>query len=230
AIALNPITPHWSEEVWSSILKTEHSITTPGVWPDVPSPDAKLSATRDYVRATSSNITSQEGQQAKKIAKGKNTAFDPNKDKQLTIFVAQRWPEWQEKYIELVRGAFNEMKVSVDVKALTPKIDKKDMKKAMPFVQGLKKMLEVDKMPPQDVFERTLVFDEVQVLGQMAPMLRAQVKKCVKVEIVKVNADGKGGIVVGEDGKEGERKAELPQVAEGAVPGNPSFLFNNVEA
>ncbi|KAF1991686.1 leucyl-tRNA synthetase [Aulographum hederae CBS 113979] len=227
ALMLQPIAPHFAEEVWTGILGSNDSISGPDLWPEVKPANAALTATREYIRATSSNITSAEGGQLKKIAKGKTLQFDPNKDKKLTIFVAQRYPAWQEKYIDLVREAFDKVKISLDVKALTPKIAKPDMKKAMPFIQGMKQSLEKG-VDPQKVFERQLPFNEVDVLLQMVPGLKATVKKCKEVEIVKVNDDGKGGIVMEENGKDGEGKSDLPPNAEAAVPGSPTFLFVNI--
>ncbi len=57
----------------------------------------------EYVRSTRSSVTSAEGQALKKRAKGKETAFDPKKPKQLTIYTTKAFPAWQDKYIDLVR-------------------------------------------------------------------------------------------------------------------------------
>ena len=87
---------------------------------------------------------SAEGQAVKKMAKGKATAFDPKKPKRITIFVALSWPEWQDKYVEFVRDMFEKQKLSDD-KVLNGSVAKMgkgpEVKKAMAFVQGLKKRL-----------------------------------------------------------------------------------------
>ena len=99
-----------------------------------------------------------------------------------------------------------------------------EMKKAMPFVQGLKKRLLAGESEDV-VFERKLGFDEVDVLEQMRAGLR-KTTGCREVEIVAVEEEGKSGRVVG---GEGERKETLPPAAQAAVPGAPSFHFENVD-
>jgi len=87
-----------------------------------------------------------------------------------------------------------------------------EMKKAMPFVQGLKKRLVVNSESPETVFERRLPFDEVEILNEMKKgLMRTTGCKDVVVTVV------------------GEDKTGLPVMAEHAIPGSPSFLFENVE-
>lgn len=176
------------------------------------------------MRTTSSNITSAEAAQQKKKDKGKTIAFDPKRPKKLTIFAAAKYPAWQEKYIDLVRDAFD--RATINDKELIPKVTKMgEGKKAMPFVQALKKRL-VNGESPESVFERKLMFDELDTLRKMAAGLR-RTTGCKTVDVVAVEEGGKvGRVVLGE----GERREGLPSVAEAAVPGNPSFHFENVEA
>lgn len=122
--------------------------------------------------------------------------------------------------------------LSLDMKKLTPKIPKPDMKRAMPFIQELKKRLDA-KEPAEEVFDRKLAFDEIKVLGEMVPFLKATVKKCVQVEVVKPEdgADGKkkGVVVVPTvDQKVGDPVESMAPNAEAAVPGKPTFFFTNV--
>lgn len=195
-------------------------------WPSVPTPQAHLTAAREYVRSTTSSITSAEGTQLKKKEKGKAIAFDPKRPKRLSIFAATSYPAWQEKYIDLVRDSFDSVTLSIDDKALGPKIAKMgEMKKAMPFVQGLKKRLQGGEKG-EVVFERKLAFDELQVLGQMRAGLR-KTTGCMEVEIVAVEEGGIRGKLVGGGDVEPLRES-LPVAAQGAVPGAPSFHFENV--
>lgn len=83
ALVLAVIAPHWCEWIWLEILKKPQSIQL-AQWPEVPAVDLGLSAARDYVRQTSSNINSAESLQLKKKAKGKETVYDPKKPKMLT--------------------------------------------------------------------------------------------------------------------------------------------------
>jgi len=224
ALLLTVIAPHWSEYIWLEVLKKPSTIQN-ALYPKVPAARADLSAAREYVRATSSNITSAEAAQQKKKAKGKDIGYDLTKPKKLTIFAAAKFPAWQEKYIDLVREAWHPDTKTINDKELNGKIAKMgEMKKAMPFVQGLKKRL-VSGEKPEMVFNRKLAFDELKTLENMVPGLKKAAGLAV-VEVVQVEEGGKKGRVAGS-----ERVVEgLPPNAEAAVPGVPTFNFENVEA
>lgn len=98
----------------------------------------------------------------------------------------------------------------------------------MPFINTLKRR--IDNGEPKDaVLNRELAFDELATLRAMVPGLKQTIQKCVDVEIVLVKEGGKEGIVIKEDGSEGETKTELLPTAGSAEPGSPSFAFENVE-
>ncbi|KAK2801946.1 cytosolic leucyl tRNA synthetase [Onygenales sp. PD_10] len=222
ALLIAPIAPHWAEYVWLEVLNKPDTIQN-ALFPDVPEPSPALSAALAYVRITSSNITSSEATFARKLSKGKNVSFDPRKPKKLTIFAAKKFPAWQEKYIDLVREAFDAVSLSINDKELNGKVGKLgEMKKAMPFVQGLKKRLVAAKEQPETVFNRELGFDELQVLGNMVGGL-IRTTGCKIVEIVAVEEGGKTGTTL-----DGETREQLPSVAENAVPGQPTFHFENI--
>jgi leucyl-tRNA synthetase len=220
ALLITPIAPHWAEYVWLEVLQNPDTIQR-AQWPSgVPAPDPASTAAREYVRLTSSNITSAEAQAAKKMAKGKTVAFDPKKPKRLTIFAASSFPAWQDKYIDLVREMFDETALAIDDRELKGKVSKMgEVKKAMPFVQTLKSRLVNQREDPQTVFERKLAFDEVQMLESMKAGLM-KTTGCKEVTVVKVE-----DVMSGDGGRQG-----LPSMAENALPGNPSFLFENVVA
>ncbi|TVY26809.1 Leucine--tRNA ligase, cytoplasmic [Lachnellula hyalina] len=222
ALLLTVIAPHWAEYIWLEVLQKPSTVQN-ALWPQVPAANPALSAEREYVRNTSSNVTSAEAAQQKKKAKGKDIGYDLKKPKKLSIFAAAKFPAWQEKYIDLVREAWNPDTKTVNDKELNGKIAKMgEMKKAMPFVQGLKRRL-VGGESPQHVFERKLAFDELKTLGNMVPGLKKAAGLSV-VDIVEVAEGGKSGKVVGGGIREG-----LPGNAESAVPGVPTFHFENVE-
>lgn len=102
--------------------------------------------------------------------------------------------------------------LTFDDKVVRSKIDKKDMKKAMPFVQLLKRRLDQGEKAEM-VFDRKLPFDEVKVLEEMVPGLKVTVPKLKEVEIVVVEDAG---------GK------ELAPQAGSAEPGQPTFAFGNI--
>ncbi|WEW60650.1 cytosolic leucyl tRNA synthetase [Emydomyces testavorans] len=218
ALLITPIAPHWAEYVWLEPETIQYAL-----FPEAPEAVPALSAALDYIRSTSSNITSSEAAFAKKISKGKAVTFDPRKPKKLAIYVAKKFPTWQEKYIDLVREAFDAVSISFNDKELNAKVGKLgEMKKAMPFVQGLKRRLIQGKESPERVFNRQLAFDETEVLRNMVGILR-KTTGCKIVEVIAVEEGGKVGTTL-----DGETKAGLPPVAESAVPGQPSFHFENI--
>jgi len=226
ALLITPIAPHWAEYIWLEILHKPDTIQNALFPTDIPLPDPALSATRDYVRATASNITSAEANASKKLSKGKAITFDPRKPKRLTVYCAKDFPAWQEKYIDMLSEAFDATSLTIDDKALNAKVSKAgEMKKAMPFVQGLKRRLVQQKEKPETVFNRKLAFDELAVLKEMRRGLM-RTTGCRDVSIVsvkEVGGKGVGGVTM-----EGEIVEGLQPVAESAVPGQPSFHFENV--
>jgi len=165
ALILTPIAPHWADYIWQEVLGEPSSIQH-ALFPDVPAANPALSAAREYVKTTSSNITSAEAAQLKKMAKGRQSDFDPKKPKKLTVFITDAFPSWQSKYIDLLREvwdpATNTQKI--DDKELSGRVGKMgEVKKAMPFLQVLKRRLK-DGEPVNVVLDRKLIFDEKTTL------------------------------------------------------------------
>ncbi|KAL9126788.1 MAG: hypothetical protein Q9217_004215 [Psora testacea] len=230
SLLITPVAPHWADYIWQEVLHHDNTIQN-ALWPTVSAPDPSLTAAREYVRATSSAITSAEAAQQKRRDKGKATTFDPKKPKKLSIFFAASFPKWQDEYISLVRDNFDALKVSVDEKKVGETLKAKggkEMKRAMPFVQGLKKRLYAGEKQ-EIVFERKLPFNEEDVLVQMVKGLKRTIG-CKVIEVVRVEADGeeRNGKVVAGDGEGEMRDDVLPGSAGSAVPGNPSFHFENI--
>lgn len=165
ALVLTPIAPHWAEHIWREVLGEKSSVQF-ALFPEVPAADLALSAAREYVKTTASNVNSAEASQLKKMAKGKQSDFDPKKPKKLTIFITDSFPAWQTKYIDLLKEVWDPATGAqkIDDKELNGRIGKMgEMKKAMPFVQTLKKRLR-DGEPADVVLARKLVFDEPRTL------------------------------------------------------------------
>ncbi|KAH1496911.1 hypothetical protein LV164_001601 [Aspergillus fumigatus] len=221
ALMISPIAPHWAEYIWLEVLNKPETIHY-ARFPEVPEPSVELSAALTYVRSTSSSITSAEAGFVKKLSKGKTMFFDPRKPKKLTIYAAKKYPAWQEKYIDLVREAFDAVSLSINDKELNAKVGKLgEMKKAMPFVQTLKTRLIKSKEAPENVFSRKLPFDELAVLKEMLGILK-RTTGCKEIEVIAVDEGGKTGEVLGT----GEKREGLS--AENAVPGQPTFGFTNI--
>ena len=100
-----------------------------------------------------------------------------------------------------------------------------ETKKAMPFVQALRRRLVGGGEKPESIFERMLPFDELATLREMVAGLR-RTTGCKAVDVVAVEEGGKGRVVVGEG--EGRVREALGSSAEAAVPGMPTFQFENV--
>lgn len=123
----------------------------------------------------------------------------------------------------MVREAFDAVNISINDKELNAKVGKfGEMKKAMPFVQVLKRRLVQTKEKPEAVFNRELAFDEVQVLGDFVSNIK-KATGCRIVEIVSVEEGGEVGAT-----PDGEKREDLPPTAGSAVPGQPTFNFENI--
>jgi leucyl-tRNA synthetase len=187
----------------------------------VPEPSRELESISDYIRTTTTRVLAAHAAQQKRLAKGKGVLFDPSKDKYLNIYVAKSWPSWQKRYIDLVRDMFDG--ITLDVKSVAKQVEKADIKRAMPFVQELKRKLESGEAP-NAVLDRTLAFDETMVLQELVPVLQSTVQRLKAVNVIVIDGETQDG---GEaDGK--IRKSGIPQIATSAEPGNPAFEFLNL--
>ncbi|KAI0387235.1 leucyl-tRNA synthetase [Hypomontagnella monticulosa] len=226
ALSLAPIAPHWAEYVWLDILGEPKTIQV-ARWPEVPEVNPGLSAARAYVITTQSNITSAESAQVKKMAKGKQMNFDPKKPKKLTIFITKEYPKWQSQCIELIKETWDEATKTQKCtdKELSGRIAKVGkVKEAMPFVQLLKRRLREGE-PASIVMERKLAFDESKTITSMIPSL----KKAAGLASVDVFLVTEGSKTASDLLNGGNVDIKTP-IAELAVPGQPSFLFENIEA
>lgn len=195
---------------------------------------ARHQLTSGSIKNTSGNIQQAEARQLKKMSKGKQSSFDPTKNKKLTVYVAETFPAWQNKYRDILQEHW-ETAGNADAKSIMGKVDKQDMKKAMPFLQVLKKRLDSGESP-QRVFERGLSFKEVDVLREMVPGLQSTVRKLDLVEVVRLREDGKGEVVfaLGKDqavSKFGSKEGDVVAgVTSDVTPGNPASVFANIDA
>ncbi|KAJ6189696.1 hypothetical protein N7519_004604 [Penicillium mononematosum] len=216
ALMLAPIAPHWAEYIWLEVLKKSESIHF-AQFPAVPEPSPELTAAQNYQHH------GLRGQLHQEALQGQGHYLRPRKPKKLTIFVAKKYPNWQEKYIDLVRESFDSLNLSFNDKELNAKVGKfGEMKKAMPFVQNLKRRLVNAGESPATVFDRKLPFDEFAVLSEMVGGLK-RTSGFKEIEVIAVDEGGKTGEVVGT----GEKREGLS--GENAVPGTPTFQFVNVE-
>lgn len=113
-----------------------------------------------------------------------------------------------------------------DEKALNEFIKKGgEAKKAMPFVKQLQKRLEVGE-DASVVLNRKLAFDEQATLLNMVAGLK-RTTGFGKIVVIKVEEGTKKGKDLTDGGKEVDITSP---VGDNAVPGTPSFMFENYEA
>lgn len=223
ALLLAPVAPHFAEYLHKDILGHEGSVQT-AAFPRADKPISQgLLDGLEYVKEVARAIREAEGA-VLKSKKGK-TEVDVNKPTSVTLLVATSFPEWQDRYIELIRQLFESQSLD-DNKLIKEKVGK-DMKRAMPFIQFLKQRL--TKEDPKTVFNRELTFNEADVLKSVLPNLKKS-STTIKVEEMKVvtftHGSQKGvDIISGEE-------VEVPasgRVVDAAVPGEPGILIKNVE-
>lgn len=146
ALTTAPITPHFSEHVWKSVLREEGSIQT-AHWPDAPvdyQPQPGLNHAAAYMRGTLKSMRDAEIALAKRKAKkGGQTesGYDPNKPKGLNIFVASSFPPWQDQSVVIAQGAYSTATGTIDDAKVKDELTKLGLlkdKRVMPFIQMLK--------------------------------------------------------------------------------------------
>jgi leucyl-tRNA synthetase len=151
ALLATPIAPHFAEHIWRGILHQPTSIQR-ALWPTpsqaVDTPTIEAGA---YMRALVKDVRDAELTLLKKLekAKGKKSAsggggtppFDPKKPRALRVYVATRFPEWQDACVQAVQAAWTSETARVDdakVRALLVERGLIKDKRAMPFVQLFK--------------------------------------------------------------------------------------------
>ncbi|GMM33715.1 leucine--tRNA ligase [Saccharomycopsis crataegensis] len=225
SLLLAPIAPHIAEYIVHEILGekdlTVHSIAFPRATKPV---DIALSDALEYIRSLARSIRETE-LNALKPKKGKNAKnLDINKSVNITLYIALTFPEWQDKYLTIVRELF-EAHTLDDNKVVKTKIEGKDMKKVMPFVSGIKARL--TKESPEIVFNRKLTFDELEIVKTCLNILKICTAKVTVNDLNVItfnNGEDKGkNLATGEE-------VELPKVKaiEAAVPGQPGIVIDNV--
>ena len=149
ALVVAPIAPHFSEHIWTAILKNPQSIQL-ALWP-TPSElvDRTLIEAGQYMRGTIKSIRDAEVSLLKAVtkAKGKKTSsdtfYDPKKPKAVRIYVATTFPEWQDKCVQIIKEAYLKEEDKVDdtkVKELLTARGLIKDKRLMPFIQAFKVM------------------------------------------------------------------------------------------
>jgi leucyl-tRNA synthetase len=152
ALLVTPIAPHFSEHIWSGILKQPSSIQL-ALWPTPTQPiDRALLEAASYMRGTTKTIRDAEAALVKMLsktqAKGKGPGkkeeramFDSRKPKAVSVYVATTFPEWQDVCVQAVRESYVKEEDRVDDVKVREVLTEKGLikdKRAMPFVQVFK--------------------------------------------------------------------------------------------
>ena len=145
-LLMAPIAPHSAEHIWSAFLQESQSIQL-ARWPDPGRPaDRTLIEAGAYMRGTLKMIRDAETTLLKKLQKDKKgkpdgPSFDPKSPKSVRVYVATRFPEWQETCVQAVKEAYSETGDRVDdvrVRAILTENGLIKDKRTMPFVQAFK--------------------------------------------------------------------------------------------
>jgi leucyl-tRNA synthetase len=140
ALLAAPIAPHFSEYLWKSTLKNESSIQNTR-FPEPTAPaDPTITAAATYVRGLVKTIRDTE------LALGRKKSKEPkvyveNKPKELRIFLAKSFPEWQDQCLKIFQENFDEKTGAVDDKKIRDALVKEGLmknKKVMPFITNVK--------------------------------------------------------------------------------------------
>ena len=141
ALLITPIAPHFAEHIWTALLKEPSSVQN-ARWPTPSQPvDHAVLAAGQYMRGTLKAMRDSEAAMLKKLSKAKSAPYDPKKPKSVRIYVATRFPEWQDKVVAIVKEAYDSEKEKVDDQKIRELLQAQGLikdKRAMPFAQVFK--------------------------------------------------------------------------------------------
>lgn len=145
ALLASPIAPHFAEHIWRGILQRPTSIQR-ALWPTPPQPvDLPTIDAGGYMRTLVKTVRDAELTLLKKLGKGKSKGgpppFDPKKPRAVRVYVATRFPEWQDACVQAVQAAWDPETARVDDAKVRAALTERGLikdKRAMPFVQLFK--------------------------------------------------------------------------------------------
>jgi leucyl-tRNA synthetase len=143
ALLVQPVAPHFSEHIWSTVLKESKSVQL-ARWPEPERPvERSVVETGVYMRGTIKQIRDAELVLLKRASKGKGggALFDPKKPRAVRVYVANSFPEWQDSCVAIVKEAYAEEADKVDDAKVRQLLTERRLikdKRAMPFVQAFK--------------------------------------------------------------------------------------------
>lgn len=138
-----PIAPHFSEHVWTTVLKEPKSVQL-ARWPETTkSIDRVIIDSGAYMRGLIKTMRDAELTLLKKMNKGKQgqAPYDPTKPRAVRIYVATSFPEWQDQCVQVVKDAYVSEADKVDDAKVRELLMQRGLikdKRAMPFIQAFK--------------------------------------------------------------------------------------------
>ncbi|KAF8311791.1 leucine-tRNA ligase [Cantharellus anzutake] len=225
-LLVTPIAPHFAEFVWTEVLREVESVQK-ARFPVVADVDGGKDAAAAaaaieagaYMRNTiktirDAEILAEKKKKGKNVKGGSSGGGGGGGKKAVRIFVATKYPEWQDVSVQIVKEAFDEKSGIVDDEkvreALTKKGFMKD-KKVMPFVQAFKTLKVI--LP---YLVHSLGFAKGEVITQEDGRRRLE----------EGGGKGKGK---GKGEGEGEEWKGAAGAIESAEPGQPGFQFYGVQ-
>ncbi|EGW34458.1 uncharacterized protein SPAPADRAFT_59883 [Spathaspora passalidarum NRRL Y-27907] len=224
ALMLAPIAPHFAEYIYKEVLGNSGSVQTAS-FPRASKPvDKAVIDALQYVKDVSRSIRESEANVLKKKKGGKPSDVDVTKPGKLTLFISNTFPEWQDKYIDLVKELFEQQTLD-DKKVIATKVGK-DMKRAMPFITLIKQRL--TKEDPATVFNRKLTFNEVDVLKAVINNIKKAPYsiQVAEVDLIAFDNGAKTGVNI-LSGEEVEITI-TGKIVDSAVPGEPGIMITNI--
>lgn len=209
ALLLEPIATHFSEYIWRVLLKKEGTVTS-AKFPEISKPvDESILHASSYVRDLIRDIrVDEQNAQKKKGKKGQTVNLT---SKNAKLFVALKYPEWQDESVAILKECWDEESKSF-VKNEKEILAKKGLlknKKVMPFVAALKKNVINNG---SHAFDRRLDFEEMEVLEENKNLIL----RALNLETLTV--------VNTHDVTEENSTPEEVRKASMAVPGKPMFV------
>ena len=144
SLLVTPIAPHFAEHLYRTILGIPTSVQN-ARWP---TPDGEvdraLIEAGSYMRGVTKMMRDAETSLLKMLSRNKgkvSMAFDPKKPKSVRIYVATKFPEWQNICVEIVKQAYRADEDKVDDAKVKDLLVEKGLikdKRAMPFIQAFK--------------------------------------------------------------------------------------------
>ena len=228
-LLLLPIAPHIADYVWSNVLQKPTSIHD-ARFPRGSGPiDASIHDAFAYVKSLKDQVRQAEAVQQRKKRRGRESDFDPTQPKRLYIYWTPTYPQWQSKYVALLRELYDEPTNSVDEKQLQKRGialgNKEEMKKAMPFLQSVKASLlrRGEGISASQILDRTLLFSELETLESAVPYIE---KICAISEVHLIEVDPNERGVGWTDSR--RTRVSVEANIETAMPGAPVLLVENI--